>query len=192
MVGGEKESCPLLSQERAEDSLRRPDRLPIALQLSRGVPEGIARHQRIIDQAQQRDSIRDQVNGRDNVEQRNDQDCLGLFGHVKIRVSKHFISELQILHIGFQPLPFARQERAPFGAELAEYVRPFGLGLPRAVFENLFDLRRIDRWCSHVFFSLLGRRGVGRAHGALPWVLPRPHLSIVTGSMPPASWPPSS
>ena len=141
--GEEGERCPFLSQGSAEAPLRRPDRLPIALQLGRGVPEGIASQQHIIDQAQQRDGIRNQVNGRDDVEERNDQDRLGLFGDLKMGVSEHLIRKLQIIHIGFQPLPFASEERVPFRAELAEYVGPFCLGLPRAVFENLFDLRRI-------------------------------------------------
>jgi len=59
-LGGEKEPCHLPSQESAEHPLRRrADRVPIALQLDRGLPEGKARHQHIIDQAQQRDGIRD-------------------------------------------------------------------------------------------------------------------------------------
>ena len=78
-VGGEGKAPCLLSPKRAQNPLRRPDRLPIALQLGRGLPEGIARYQRIIDQAQQRDDIRNQVNGREDIEERNDQDRLGLF-----------------------------------------------------------------------------------------------------------------
>jgi hypothetical protein len=69
---------------------------------------------------------------------------------------KSVIGKLQILYIGFQPLPFGREELTPFGAKLVERVRTFSLGLPRAVFEHLFDLRRVDRWCSHGFFSLVG------------------------------------
>ena len=47
--------------------------------------------------------------------------------HMKIGVSEHLIRELQIVQIGFQPLPFAREELAPFGAKPArgyQAVRP--------------------------------------------------------------------
>ena len=50
VVWEEKEPCHLPSQESAEHPLRRrADCLPIALQLDRGLPEGKARHQDIID-----------------------------------------------------------------------------------------------------------------------------------------------
>jgi len=129
--------------------LGRLQMVPIPFQLGRSLPEGVARHQHIGQQAEKRDGIRQHVNGRDDVEQRNNQDRLRVLRHLKLGVAEHLVGELYILQIRFESLPFRREELLPFGAKLVEHAWAFGLRLPGAIVENVFDLRFAAFWRSH-------------------------------------------
>src|SRR5262249_37641210 len=65
------------------------------------------------------------------------------------RVADHLVGELYILQIRFESLPFRREELLPLGAKLVEHARAFGLRLPGAIVEDLFDQRFAAFWRSH-------------------------------------------
>jgi hypothetical protein len=142
---GEKKRWLLLSAltpAPAMESRQFSDSAPIPLPL----PQGIASDQDIIDHAQKRDGIRNQINWRDDVEQRDNQHHLGLFVDLKLGVAEHLVGQLQVRQVGFHPLAFRGKKLIPLPSDPLKCARLVCLRLPCAMVEDVFDLRLVYLW----------------------------------------------
>ena len=83
-------ACLCLPRHRRHtDLLGRPQLLPRTLQRCHGLPEGIASHEDIVEQAQQRDGLWHQIHRRDDRDKRDDQHRLRVCRHLQLGVSEH-------------------------------------------------------------------------------------------------------
>ena len=141
--------CPLRPVGRAGDPLGHRHRFLIARQLVRDLLQGIAGHQHIIQHAQERDGIWNEIKRGDDVEERNDH--RDLFSTLKLKggITEHLVGQLYIIQRRFPRLAFDREGRIPFVSDLFERPRLFRGRSPLTLRENVLDFRRICLWGCH-------------------------------------------